>query len=301
METPKEYYYTYYSYEEWGRGYFGSRKCYCLPEEDITYLGSSKDKTFKPKYKIILKDDYATREDAYADEIILQEHYKVVENPHFANKAYQTSTKFYVPKEQAIENGKKSIEKQKELSIGIYALSQEQVKERNRKIVEKNKENGVSIFKFSKEELSENGKRGGKIAGEKSKENKTGIFKLSKEERNINSSNGGKLAYELGLGIHSFTPEQKSEAGKKGLAKLKEENLGIFAMTAEERSDLGKRNYNQGIGCFSLTPEKRSEVSRKVAYQKWMCLETGFITNAGNLTKYQKARGIDTSKRVKIS
>ena len=83
--------------------------------------------------------------------------------------------------------------------------------------------------------------------------------------------------------------------------KLKEENLGIFAMTAEERSDLGKRNYNQGIGCFSLTPEKRSEVSRKVAYQKWMCLETGFITNAGNLTKYQKARGIDTSKRVKIS
>jgi hypothetical protein len=24
METPKEYYYTYYSYEEYGRGYFGS-------------------------------------------------------------------------------------------------------------------------------------------------------------------------------------------------------------------------------------------------------------------------------------
>lgn len=95
METPKEYYYTYYSYEEWGRGYFGSRKCYCLPEKDTKYLGSSKDKTFKPKYKIILKDDYATREEALADEIILQQYYKVVENPHFANKAYQTSTKFY--------------------------------------------------------------------------------------------------------------------------------------------------------------------------------------------------------------
>jgi hypothetical protein len=40
METPKEYYYTYYSYEEWGRGYFGSRKCYCLPEKDVNYLGS---------------------------------------------------------------------------------------------------------------------------------------------------------------------------------------------------------------------------------------------------------------------
>jgi hypothetical protein len=94
METLKEYYYTYYSYEEWGRGYFGSRKCYCLPEEDIKYFGSSKDKNFKPTQKIILKDDYSTREEAYADEIILQEYYKVVENPHFANRAYQTSTGF---------------------------------------------------------------------------------------------------------------------------------------------------------------------------------------------------------------
>ena len=89
------YYYTYYSYEEWGKGYIGSRGCKCLPEEDTNYLGSSKDKTFKPKHKIILKSDYVTREEAYADEIILQEYYKVVENPHFVNKSYQTSTKFY--------------------------------------------------------------------------------------------------------------------------------------------------------------------------------------------------------------
>jgi hypothetical protein len=40
METPKEYYYTYYSYEEYGRGYFGSRSCKCLPEEDTKYFGS---------------------------------------------------------------------------------------------------------------------------------------------------------------------------------------------------------------------------------------------------------------------
>ena len=35
--------------------------------------------------------------------------------------------------------------------------------------------------------------------------------------------------------------------------------------------------------------------------QKWKCLETGFITNPGNLSKYQRARGIDTSKRMRIS
>jgi hypothetical protein len=84
METPKEYYYTYYSYEEYGRGYIGSRTCKCLPEEDIKYFGSFSDKSFKPTQKIILKDDYITREEAYIDEIILQEqYYKVVENPHF--------------------------------------------------------------------------------------------------------------------------------------------------------------------------------------------------------------------------
>jgi hypothetical protein len=94
MKTLKEYYYTYYSYEECGIGYFGSRKCYCLPEEDVKYFGSYKNKNFNPTQKIILKSDYTTREEAYVDEIILQRYYKVVENTHFANKAYQTSTKF---------------------------------------------------------------------------------------------------------------------------------------------------------------------------------------------------------------
>jgi hypothetical protein len=90
----KEYHYVYYSYEEYGRGYFGSRTCKCLPKEDVKYFGSFKDKTFRPTQKIILKDDYTTRADAYIDEIILQEYYKVVENPHFANRAYQTSIGF---------------------------------------------------------------------------------------------------------------------------------------------------------------------------------------------------------------
>jgi hypothetical protein len=117
METPREYYYTYYSYEEYGKGYFGSRTCECLPEEDIKYFGSFKDKQFKPTQKIILKDDYSTREEAYADEIILQEHYKVVENPHFANRAYQTSTGFsrkgMVPHNKG---HKMSLEQRKKLS-----------------------------------------------------------------------------------------------------------------------------------------------------------------------------------------
>lgn len=105
-----EYHYVYYSYEEWDRGYFGSRTCKCLPEEDIKYFGSYADKTFKPTQKIILKDDYATREEAYTDEIVLQNYYKVVENPHFANRSYQTSTKFSIKGLSSWSKGKKFTE-----------------------------------------------------------------------------------------------------------------------------------------------------------------------------------------------
>jgi hypothetical protein len=119
-----EYHYVYYSYEEYNRGYIGSRTCKCLPEEDIRYFGSFTDKTFKPTQKIILKSDYATREEAYADEIILQEYYKVVENLHFANKAYQTSTGFSRKGTVPWNKDKKGIfsndtlEKMKKSSIG---------------------------------------------------------------------------------------------------------------------------------------------------------------------------------------
>lgn len=90
----KKYHYTYYSYEEWGMGYFGSRSCDCLPEEDIDYFGSFTHENFHPTYKIILKSDYLTRADAMRDEVILHNYYDVAANPHFANRAKQTSTRF---------------------------------------------------------------------------------------------------------------------------------------------------------------------------------------------------------------
>lgn len=89
----KNYYYVYYSYEEWGRGYVGYRGCNCLPEKDIKYLGSFKDKIFKPTKKVILKV-YRTEKEAIKAEIALHNFYQVDINPHFANKAKQTSEKF---------------------------------------------------------------------------------------------------------------------------------------------------------------------------------------------------------------
>jgi hypothetical protein len=88
------HHYTYYSYEEWGRGYIGVRSCDCLPEKDIEYFGSFTDTSFNPNQKIILKSNYETRKEANEDEIILHDFYDVAENPHFANRAKATTTGF---------------------------------------------------------------------------------------------------------------------------------------------------------------------------------------------------------------
>jgi hypothetical protein len=88
------FYYTYYSYEEWGRGYIGAKPsgCECLPQED-PYLGSFYDKTFKPTHKIVL-GVYASPEECLEAEIKLHRFFDVDINPHFANQAKQTSTGF---------------------------------------------------------------------------------------------------------------------------------------------------------------------------------------------------------------
>jgi hypothetical protein len=241
METPKEYYYTYYSYEEWGRGYIGSRGCKCLPEEDIRYFGSFTDKTFKPTQKIILKSDYTSREEAYADEIILQQYYKVVKNSHFANMAYQTSTKFCLSKGQQIELGKKyggiGGRMQYENKIGIHGLSFDERSKRSRQIGLNHKKNKTGLCGLTLEERSDYGKIGGKKAAEINKKNKTSFW----------------------------DPKLQSKMGKKGGAKSGSEN------------------------------------AKKLNNQKWQCTETGYITNPGALTAYQRKRGIDSTKRVRIS
>jgi hypothetical protein len=43
------------------------------------------------------------------------------------------------------------------------------------------------------------------------------------------------------------------------------------------------------------------EVRKRNNEIKWMCLETGKISTAGPLSQYQKTRGIDTSKRARLT
>ena len=307
-----EYHYVYYSYEEYDRGYIGSRTCKCLPEEDINYFGSFKDKAFKPTQKIILKSDYATREEAYDDEIILQQYYKVVENLHFANRAYQTSTKFYVPTEQAKENGKKVGFLHKENGTGIFSRTKEQMIEQGKKLGKLTYELGIGIYSLTPDEKIE----ACKIGGENAYKLGVGVHGLTPEQKTANGKKGGtiggKKSYEMKLGIHAHTPEEKIQiariGGKVGGKKSYEMKVGVHALTKEQRIENGKKagkiggqkNKENKTGICGLTKEQRSETTKKTNSQKWKCTETGYITNAGALTQYQKARGIDTSSRIRI-
>jgi len=66
----------------------------------------------------------------------------------------------------------------------------------------------------------------------------------------------------------------------------------------------GNYVYENKLGIYKLTPEQHSENGRKggknSAAQRWMCTKTGYVSNAGPLTRYQKARGIDPSNRIRI-
>jgi hypothetical protein len=100
--------------------------------------------------------------------------------------------------------------------------------------------------------------------GKKAKELKTGIFAICREEHLQNCIKAGKIT---------------------GL-KHKENKTGVCGRSKEKIIEDSRKGGKIGgkIAC------------KNTNFQKWECLETGFITNPGNLTQYQKRRGIDTSK-----
>jgi hypothetical protein len=178
--------------------------------------------------------------------------------------------------------GKKS----KELGIGFFSLSPEQKSAAGRKggtkAVETNKKNKTGLYALTQEQRSENGKKGGKRGGKKTKELKVGIFGLSKEEK----VEIGKKIKELGLGAHSRSKEKMSQDGKLGGKIAKENKLGFFSLPKEEKRKNSIKGGKSG--------------GKSVCSQKWKCTETGFIANPGNLTRYQRKRGIDTSNRIRM-
>jgi hypothetical protein len=102
--------------------------------------------------------------------------------------------------------------------------------------------------------------------------------------------------------------EHGKKSGKMGGIKAKELGLGLFALTPEQQLEnrikggivSGNKTKELGVGIHAQTKEQLKELGRKSCSQKWKCLETEFVANPGNLAKYQKARGIDKSMRIRV-
>lgn len=118
------------------------------------------------------------------------------------------------------------------------------------------------------------------------------LFALLKSKFNLrHAKKGGEKSAELKLGIHGRSAEQMKADGKKSGKisgkKAAELKVGIHAPGVQ--SAAGKIGGKKGgpIG------------GQITGAQKWQCLVTGHICNAGPLSRYQKARSIDTSLRVR--
>lgn len=148
----------------------------------------------------------------------------------------------------------------------------------------------------------------------------------------------GQRTYELGIGVHSQTPEQRKELGKKCGKRNYELRIGVHGRSNEQiindSKKGGYRTYELGVGChalskeelsrnskkiiemckenetglFSFTEEEKYEICKRggetggkvVSSQKWLCLETGHISTPGGLSRYQIKRGIGTHKRKRV-
>ena len=240
-----EYHYVYYSYEKWGRGYFGSRTCKCLPEEDIKYFGSFKDKTFRPTQKIILKDDYATRKEAYADEIILQEYYKVVENPHFANRSYQTTTSF-----------------------SVYGLRQSE--EHKRKISQARK--GKSHSEETKRKMRRMGGMSGKSHSEETKRKMRGRSHSEEAKKKISKAiKGRKLTEDHKKKISESNrgkPKTITEKRKQSAIKIAAARTGVpgHKLTEETKRKISEATQGRIPWNKGLKGVQKSSTSKKLYY-----------------------------------
>jgi hypothetical protein len=110
-------------------------------------------------------------------------------------------------------------------------------------------------------------------------------------------------------GEDSFLPlvENCTKAGKIGGKTQRRRNVesGHLAIICLKGGHVagkinGRKNVESGHWEAIRTPESRAKGGKVTNSQKWKCLVTNYISTPGPLSRYQKARGIDTSLREQV-
>ena len=130
-------------------------------------------------------------------------------------------------------------------------------------------------------------------------ESHKGKTKSEETKRKMSEANKGKIvseetrkrlqSYNINKVVSEETKRKMSETRKGRPGKPHtEETKRRLSDIRKNRISTPKDSIGGKIG------------GRVTSSQRWKCLVTGHISNAGSLTLYQRARGIDTSQRVRV-
>jgi len=121
---------------------------------------------------------------------------------------------------------------------------------------------------------------------------------------------GGVKAVELGVGAHSpgmasrggkiGSREGKSEGGKVGGKTAVEEGLGIHSPGVKTSETCSKGSKNQPREAKVRGGKTGSQKTNSQRYMNTDSRFFAYVSTASGLTSWQTARGIDTSRRVKL-
>ena len=123
-------------------------------------------------------------------------------------------------------------------------------------------------------------------------------------------SNNGKANAEA-LNVHPNTKESRKSSGRANVgimnshpntSEVRKANaitMNSHPNTLGNRSVQG-RSMNNHPNTLKAKKNNGRANAKSLNSQKWQCLVTGYVSSPGSLSVYQKARGIDTSQRVKL-
>lgn len=165
-------------------------------------------------------------------------------------------------------------------------LSEQQKKEQSlcRKGKKKSEEHKRKIGKANK---------GKKLSEEHIQKLKNRIISEQTKQK-ISESNKGRKCAE----------ETKKKLSKKLKGRIISEETRRKMSEANKRREMKfSEKRNKKISESLKGKKKKEEHKQKILYKlnmRFKCLETGFITTAGALTRYQQKRNIDTKKRIRV-
>ncbi len=130
------------------------------------------------------------------------------------------------------------------------------------------------------------------FSGSQTKDSKTGIH--APGMASLGGSIGGKCPWWTNL----TTGEVKRSWESPGNDWVNKREISWSPLKNKTKQEILDhcRKMNKLISRESLQKGGRLTMA-----SKWMCLETGHISNPVNLSRYQNKRGIDKSRRIKLT